>query len=567
MLRAELYNYGGEVNKIQKSLGNAIYSVPFTFLDNYHLQTPHIVLTLAGNDANGTAMQAYMAFQINYFVIYDSDNAAFRKQYYFVDKVVWQTNELLEFVLRKDVLMTYATSIVNLEGLLERCEDSTLWTPEVVDELLPFAKEYKITQTNKGSFLPSVDTPEEVWLILNVIQDTFSPNESGTFSHGDFEDDGRVDTDWLVEIGVSINSTIYAIHFNNPSDASKYVNSLSQSFINENTLVTSFVLGVWICPIPLESTYMTPLKNIEPDIPDGGFYIGTSGRTLSPGSEGVVYYISTINNSFSHTFSFYKDLPLAVPSRIYNDFRDFNPYTKIGICVPYFGEYEVDPSILYNNNLSENSSYEMIILRYVLNFMDGTSYCVIMLQDAPGHKAIVLDVLPVDVLVPVPLNSSTIDNVRRQADANSFKAIAGAISGLSGIVIATAGNPAVGFGLSAALGTGAVAGSILNSAANQATNVPNGIKNYSSTNSFVSQFCRNLKGALLKIYSSVSLDDVYSNSEFNHLLGRPSIKVVSISSISVNSYIRYKSIHADIPYATSQEKEEIERLLMSGVYK
>lgn len=566
MLRAELYNYSGEVNKIQKSLGNAIYSVPFTFLDNYDLQTPHIVLTLAGEDANGTTMQAYMAFQVNYIVIYDSDNAAFRKQYYFVDKVIWQTNELLEFALRKDVLMTYVTSIVNLEGLLERCEDSTLWTPEIVDEFLPFAKEYKVTQTVKTSFSANADTPEEVWLVLNVIQDTFSPNESGSFSQGDFEDDGKVGTDWLVEIGGSINSTIYAIHFNNPSDASKYVNSLSQSFISENALVTSFVLGVWICPVPLESTFMTRLKDIEPDIPDGGFYIGTSGRTLSPGSEGTVYYISTISGYLSHVFSFYKELIFAVPPRIYNDFRDFNPYTKMSICVPYFGEYEVDPSVLYNNNLP-TSTANMIALRYVLNFMDGTSYCIVMLRDATSRKAIVLDVLPVDVLVPVPLNSSTIDNVRRQADANSFKAIAGAISGLSGIVIATAGNPAVGFGLSAALGTGAVANSLLSSAANQATNVPNGIKNYSSTNSFVSQFCRNLKGALLKVYSSVSLDDVYSNSEFNHLFGRPSIKIASISSISADSYIRYKSIHADIPYATSQEKEEIERLLMSGVYK
>ena len=193
MLRADLHNYSGEVNKIQKSLGAAIYTVPFTFLDNYDLQNPHIILTLAGNDANGIAMQAYMAFLINYVVIYDSDNAAFRKQYYFVDKVIWQTNELLEFVLRKDVLTTYATSIVNLEGLLERCEDSSFWTPNVVDEYVPFTKEYKLTQTNKGSFLPSLDTPEEVWLILNVIQDTFSPNESGTFSHGDFEDDGKVD--------------------------------------------------------------------------------------------------------------------------------------------------------------------------------------------------------------------------------------------------------------------------------------------------------------------------------------------------------------------------------------
>lgn len=574
---AKLYNYHGEVKKINKELGTPVYVVNFQFLDNYDLQSPHVVILFGGTDNNGTAMPVESAFQVNYVTLEKENDESFNVQCYFVDKVIWQNNYLIEFALRKDVLMTYSSNISNLTGVLDRCEDNNFWTPDVVDELLPFTNSFKLVQELNSYIWISPDKqnhPSGLVLVITVIQDTFSLDEANAPSWGSpnskYTDDGDAAVDWGVYTGASTNSTTYFISFNTPSDASKYINKLSQAFISDNTLVTSFVLGVWISPIPPSTFYTVPLSQVVPETEKGAFYIGVSGRKISPGSEGSVS-VFNYNDSVSHLYVFKKTYEIDVLSRTYNDFRDFSPYTKICLSIPFYGDYEIDPSKLYNNNIPKPSSAterpNIVRVSYIFNFMDGTTFCQISLIDGSYTKEIVLDIFPVDVLIPVPLNSSTIDNVRRLTDANSFKTIAGAISGLTGIVIATAGIPSVGFGLSAVLGTGAVAGSLLDNASKQATNVPNGIKNYTSSNGYVALFNETLFCFLWKIYSSIEVKDLYQDSSFIHLYGRPSLKAAVVENVSDNSFVKFSKIHADIPFATSQEKEEIEKLLKEGCYK
>lgn len=557
MLRAELYNYSGEVNKIQKSLGSAIYSVPFTFLDNYDLQTPHIVLTLAGNDANGKAMQAYMAFQINYIVIYDSDNAAFRKQYYFVDKIIWQTNELLEFVLRKDVLMTYAASIVNLAGWLDRCEDSAYQNLDVKDELFSFDNTFYTDQVLLGT-IPSADPPT---LFIVTIQNMFNPVEksigqpSPSFS-------GAVFDYSFTRKGYNKTTTVTAVSFMNLNAMSTYLNNLAGSIYEFNETIRSYMLGIYISPFPIDTLGLSTYG--ISDASNGAFYCGDT--VVDPGNTGTAYFFSGYDstNEYLHIRNLYEDITSQAISRYYNDFRDFNPYTKIYLHIPFYGEYEIDPSVIYTKESIGDNDYNFIF-RYCFDFVSATSYCIVLLNR--GGNSIVLATLRCNALTIVNINSSTSETTRAQSVNILLSSIAGAISGLAsgaGAAVVT-GNPGAAAG-----GVAAVGGAILSGMGQAAVNIEKGLTYSSTDESYVTGFCTNLRCVSMRRFRSKVVDGLSSEGGreiFSHFFGRPAKGHVVISVFTSGHFLKYSEIHADIPYATSQEKEEIERLLMSGVYK
>lgn len=557
MLRAELYNYSGEVNKIQKSLGSVIYSVPFTFLDNYDLQTPHIVLTLAGNDANGTAMQAYMAFQINYIVIYDSDNAAFRKQYYFVDKVVWQTNELLEFVLRKDVLMSYATSIINLAGYLDRCEDKEHQDLDVKDELFSFENTFYTDQVLLGT-IPSASP---LTLFIVTIQNVFNPIEASigqpapSFS-------GNVFDYSFTRKGYNKTTTVTAVEFLSLNNMSSYLNNLATKIYELNETVRSYILGIYISPFPID-TMGLQTYGID-SASAGAFYCGDD--IVDPGSLGTAYFFSDYDstNEYVHIRNLYEDIVSSPIARYYNDFRDFEPYTKIYLHIPFYGEYQVDPSVVYTKKSDGDANYNFVF-RYCFDFVSSNSYCIVLLDR--GGEMVVLATLKCNALTIVNINSSTNETTRAQNVNILLSTIAGAISGLAsgaGAAVVT-DNPAAAAG-----GVAGAGAAILKGIGQAAVNIQKGLTYSSTDDSYTTGFCTNLRCLSMcrfrsKVVESLTSDGGIGN--FSHLFGRPSKRYVVISILTSGYYIKYSEIHADIPYATSQEKEEIERLLMSGVYK
>ena len=552
MLRAELYNYSGEVNKIQKSLGNAIYSVPFTFLDNYDLQTPHIVLTLAGNDANGKAMQAYMAFQINYIVIYDSDNAAFRKQYYFVDKVIWQTNELLEFALRKDVLMTYATSIVNLEGWVERTSNLLYQNLNIKDNYFSFENRFELIQNSKKV----IDEPNPFTIVVSSIQSIYQPLEHEVVSLT-LTNSGSIADYSYTKKGITPNTTISIISCPSLPQACLWLNNFSKWVQDNSESVASYIIGCWIVPFSIDTSSLYDYgvgDVLVGAIPVKDQFVGWQNVSQCHS----FYFASNYTSSTNHCDSLYKDFLLTSINRNTNDFRDFEPYTKISLSIPFYGDYEINPSVLFPIN---SASYS-IRLRYVFNFYTGESVCIVSI--AQPSQDVVLDVLSCNALIPVALNSTTKETVNNQENSNSLKILASAIGGAGAAVGLTAINPVAGIiSALASLGTG-----IANYYSSEAVNIEKGLNRGTRAGAYFSEFCSNLRIINLKIYrAKVASGFLSTLSGINNLVGRPCDQVLSINAFGSGDYIKYKIIHADIPYSTSQEKEEIERLLMSGVYK
>ena len=130
--------------------------------------------------------------------------------------------------------------------------------------------------------------------------------------------------------------------------------------------------------------------------------------------------------------------------------------------------------------------------------------------------------------------------------------------------IGAAFTPFAGAGIANAIGMGA--SGFTNFMAAEKTNIEQGLKagSANSDRAYVGQnqvyICK-----LKWFRSNVPFNP--KHEVFEHHIGRPAYRPATVSSHNSGAFMKYESIHADIPYATSQEKEEIERLLMSGVYK
>lgn len=540
---AKLYNYSGEVKKINKELGTAIYVVNFNFLDNYDLQSPHIVILFGGNDNNGVVMPVESAYQINYITIETDVSGTFPVQCYFVDKVIWQNNYLIEFALRKDVLTTYKSYINSLAGVLIRAEESKFYTEKIVDEKLPLNVNHTRVEIYSAKLfeLPYVSP----CMLINTIQWVVDQPEPGFTMYPPIETvSGRRNT-WRanpphgIYAGYGYGSTPYIIDCLTYDDWLKAIKTLFDAILISKTESDPHFNGAWFLP----AEFFSPnAMQVVDRISIGNSYINFT-------SSDTDIYFPWARGAEDASEAAFKVYNTPVLEGRFGDFRDYSPYTKIYAYIPFFGELELRPEEIYGRQVT---------VTYTMNFTDGSCLCKVYAAPSDVNTIRMTTLLAskkVDVAIPFNIRLYNANEVQNKIMANGWSTLAGIFMGAG--MLPTIG-PVGGVGL--------IGSAIAGAAARQSMNPK--IGNPPQANDAQTEQCSPLNGffRIEYYYQDCPLTNV-SMERYKHYYGCPSATSAEVSAIGSDKFFQFGEIHAEIPYATSKEKEEIEKLLKEGCYK
>lgn len=218
----------------------------------------------------------------------------------------------------------------------------------------------------------------------------------------------------------------------------------------------------------------------------------------------------------------------------YNNFMDYEPYTKIELYVPYFGFLE-----LPTNEVMGKRIY--IYLGVDFDTGMGTIYI-----QVDGR---VIMTTSNKIGIDIPLGSSNLNEVVKENVANAIKTVAGvAMFAVGGAVGKTTGALLVAKGLTTAISSGVDI-------------MTNGIRY--SRGSLTGG--HDMLGSPTSIYVIITRPNaVEIDSNYNHIKGKPlgDIRVLS----TLRGFTQIDQIHLhDMPNALDEEMKEIESLLRKGV--
>lgn len=220
---------------------------------------------------------------------------------------------------------------------------------------------------------------------------------------------------------------------------------------------------------------------------------------------------------------------ITIP-REYSDFRDYEPYTRLSLFLPFVG----DVSISTNDCILPHS----IQVIYNLDFLSGAA-CAEVLVDGDVRYA-----YQAAMCAAIPVTSSDASRLLASLIGAAVGAVGGGVMG--GIVGGTAGGRMI-------------ARSIIGGVSDAAMSPINGIQ-VQRTGSISAN--TGLLGEM-KPYVLVTRPISFIPDNYESLVGRPYQTSVTLGSQT--GFVKVREVHLDGITATESEKEEIERLLKEGV--
>lgn len=220
---------------------------------------------------------------------------------------------------------------------------------------------------------------------------------------------------------------------------------------------------------------------------------------------------------------------ITIP-REYSDFRDYEPYTRLSLFLPFVGEVNIST----NDCILPNS----IKVIYNIDFLSGAA-CAEVLVDGDVRYA-----YQAAMCAAIPVTSS---------DASRL------LASLIGAAVGTIGGGVMGGIVGGTTGSRMITRSIIGGVSDAAMSPINGIQ-IQRTSSISAN--TGLLGEM-KPYVLVTRPISYIPDSYESLIGRPYQTTASLGSQT--GFVKVREVHLDGITATEAEKKEIERLLKEGV--
>lgn len=315
------------------------------------------------------------------------------------------------------------------------------------------------------------------------------------------------------------------------------------------------VMGLSFWPFPLDTVF-SGLVTAEK------IWFGGYGWDVSAGSAKKIFYPNG-----------YKSLGSIAIKRTFNSWRDFAPYTRLYVSLPYCGVYELELERYYNKTVE---------VRYF--FDTRTNGCLACLL-ADGH---LMDYFNGQMGVTMPITLTDYagyanSQISTLLGAGALAAVAAtglgaAVVGAGGAALGLAGTAVGGSGLAAAgaavgaagaagaipaiaLGGGAVAGTALGAKTVYGL-TQNNINKHNVTKGGSSSMINEYLPQYVEFIFEVQKDCAPSN--YVAMYGKPSMKSGSISSFQ--GFLKCQSVKLDCGVATENEKNQIKTMLLNGIY-
>lgn len=313
--------------------------------------------------------------------------------------------------------------------------------------------------------------------------------------------------------------------------------------------------------------YPFDLTNIFTNVSQQNYvYFGAYKQDIS----GSVYKLIYANG--------YKDLGSITIKRTFKDWRDFEPYTRLFIYLPYVGKFQLDLSKYYDKTITIRYYIDLrtggccaclIANGVLLDWFDGiigtempitlTDYAsyaqnqisIIARNAGIGGLATALTGNAINKELATHLGSQEIPAA---ASGEQFASLASTSSGAAG----TAGMVAGGIGLAAGVGA-VVAGAVMKTRFDMTNN---GIGKYNSTrgssSAMLNQFLPQYPTFMFEV------QEIDESPYLNELYGRPSNASGRLGDFS--GYLEAEDIMLICPIATDNERQEIIDLVKTGIY-
>ena len=295
------------------------------------------------------------------------------------------------------------------------------------------------------------------------------------------------------------------------------------------------IQGLMYFPIDLKTVF-TNYDNSGTSINLGGYTMTLSGNT---------YRIINPNGK--------KSLGTITINRTWNNWMDFEPYSKLFVELPYIGYYQLDLKKYYGKHTE------------VIYFIDSRSggCCACLVADGHledrfnGQMGVSQSITLTDYSRFANSQINTLLGGGGQAVQNA----GGTINAMGQLASSGAGAGAIGAGVAAgAAGIGVMAG--ITTAKTLYGLSQNNSMSYNTTKGGSTSMINMYLPQTVTFTFEVFEPDIPSN--FYQLNGYPSNKAGVVGDFT--GFFQAESVKLSVPGATEREKAEIEQLLYSGIY-
>ena len=297
------------------------------------------------------------------------------------------------------------------------------------------------------------------------------------------------------------------------------------------------VMGLYYFPMNLTSLFTTDSAS---HVWFGGYgwvpSAGNANRLLAPNG-----FKSVGNITFRRSF---------------NSWRDFEPYTKLYVELPYCGTYQLDLARYYDKNVEVRYYFDtrsgaclacLIADGHCTDYFNGQCGCSmpITLTDFAGFAHSQIQTL-LGAGGQAANNASVGGAALTQAGGAALNA--GSAAALGGVALAgTAGA----IGLGAALGVKTAYGLSMN-------NINNFNKTKGGSSAMINQYLPQTVTFMFEI-----MEDCAPES-YGNMFGYPSMKAGNVGNFT--GFLKCQAVKVNAPIATASEKELLKSMLLSGIY-
>ena len=269
----------------------------------------------------------------------------------------------------------------------------------------------------------------------------------------------------------------------------------------------------------------------------------------------------------------YKSLGSVSIKRTFRNWRDYAPYTRLYVSLPYVGVYELDLTRYYDKNVEVRYFFDtrsngciacLIAGGHLMDYFNGQMGVTmpITLTDYAGYA---------NSQIATLLGGAALAGVAAGGIAAGAVGVGGMAAGLAGTAIGSSGLAGVaaaagagaGFAGAAglAVGGGAVAGTALG-AKNVYGLSQNNKNKYNTTKGGSSSMINEYLPQYVEFIFEIQEDCAPDN--YGQQYGYPSMKSGSVGSFQ--GFLKCQSVKLDCGVATENEKNAIKTMLLNGIY-
>lgn len=433
-------------------------------------------------------------------------------RYYFVQDVTVIRTNIMVVQLIVDPLMSFKTGILALSAYIERNENE--YSDNLVDDAIPLARNKIVTEV-----------PPIPGSLVNTVLSTDLEDDAYTYTisligYGSLASDITPPTPYLPSLNgenlKSMTGTLAIRH-------SDY-GGVTLAILNTYSTYASWIMSIIAYPFRLFSPSSTDFKadlyfgnNTIPD-PRGGNYGGYALKALSP------YLVIA-------------DFTMPTPT----SFLDYEPFTQYELYIPFYGWTKLDIDLVKGCRL---------LVYYAVNYNDGSATAYV--YDFTNHRIIFST--PCQIGIRMPIASTNQQELTAQKNAVGLNLAVGLVSSALSIGMGVVkGSP-----ISVAQGTIAGASAITSAINSYSMMFPKATASFgdSTTALYTSM------DVLLRTIKTIN--NASSNMpQFRSKFGAPLRDVRTLSQLT--GFTVVGEIHLENINAFKREKDEIERLLKSGV--